>query len=159
MFDIRGCNAVVTGANRGIGRAVAEGYAKAGANVAIIDLEVSAETVKTIESYGVRCSAYQFDLSRCEEIEALAEQIITEQDGRIDILYNNAGTQRRYPCTDFPQSEWDFVMNVNSKAVFFLCQSFGRHMLGRGYGKIINTASLLSFQGGRTVPALSLIHI
>ena len=153
MFDIRGCNAVVTGANRGIGRAVAEGYGKGGANVAIIDLEVSEETVKAIESYGVRCSAYRFDLSKCEEIEALVEQIIREQDGRIDILYNNAGTQRRYPCAEFPQNEWDFVMNVNSKAVFYLCQAFGRHMLERGYGKIINTASLLSFQGGLTVPA------
>lgn len=153
MFDINGCNAVVTGADRGIGRAVAEGYARAGANVSIIDLEVSEDTVKAIERYGVRCSVYRFDLSCCDKIEDLARQIINDQDGRIDILYNNAGTQRRYPCIEFPQSEWDFVMNVNSKSVFFLCQAFGRHMLERGYGKVINTASLLSFQGGLRVPA------
>ncbi len=144
---------MVTGGNKGIGRAVAEGYAKAGANVAVIDLEISKDTVSAIERHGVRCSVYSFDLSRCDEIEALAGQITREQGGRIDILYNNAGTQRRYPCAEFPQKEWDFVMDVNCKAVFYLCQAFGRGMLERGYGKIINTASLLSFQGGLTVPA------
>lgn len=152
MFDIKNKNAVVTGANRGIGKAVAMGYAEAGANIVIVDIEISQETVKEIEQFGVECYPYEFDLSKCENIENLANEII-ERCGQIDILYNNAGTQRRYPCVDFPQSEWDFVMNVNSKSVFFLCQAFGRHMLERGYGKIINTASLLSFQGGFTVPA------
>lgn len=152
MFDIKGKNAVVTGANRGIGKAIAMGYAQAGANIIIMDIEISDEARKDIEQFGVKCYTYKCDLSKCENIEELANQIIKEC-GQIDILYNNAGTQRRYACVDFPQSEWDFVMNVNSKSVFFLCQAFGKHMIARGYGKIINTASLLSFQGGFTVPA------
>ncbi len=152
MFDIKGNNAVVTGANRGIGKEIAMGYAQAGANIVVIDIEISDKTIEDIERFGVKCYPYEFDLSKCEKIEELTEQIIKEC-GQVDILYNNAGTQRRYPCVDFPQSEWDFVMNVNSKSVFFLCQAFGKHMIARGCGKIINTASLLSFQGGLNVPA------
>lgn len=152
MFNIKGKVALVTGADRGIGRAIAKGYAEAGADVVIIDLNISEETIQMIRDCGVRCFAYNFDLSNCRKIQTLIN-LILKDCGTIDILYNNAGTQRRYPCEEFPIEEWDFVMNINSKAVFFLCQAVGRHMLEKGYGKIINTASLLAFQGGYTVPA------
>lgn len=152
MFDIEGKLAVVTGAGRGIGKAIAKGYAEAGADVAVIDVTENGETIRELKTYGTRIFMYQYDLSDCRGIEGLVERIEREC-GPVDILYNNAGTQRRYPCVSFPQKEWDFVMEVNSKAVFYLCQSVGRRMIGRGRGKIINQASLLSFQGGLTVPA------
>ena len=153
MFeDIKGKLAVVTGANRGLGKGVALGYAKAGVNVVIIDLQVSDETIKEITDCGVACYAYNYNLTDIDGIPALVEKI-TAECGEIDILYNNAGTQKRHPCTEFPKSDWDLVMDVNANSVFFLCQAVGRHMIKRGHGKIINTASMLSFQGGFTVPA------
>ncbi|TQI68323.1 SDR family oxidoreductase [Clostridium sp. KNHs216] len=153
MFeDIKGKLAVVTGANRGIGKAVALGFAKAGANIVIIDLEVNEKTVQEIKDCGVECHPYPYNLMNIDGISDLIEKI-TVECGDIDVLYNNAGTQKRHPCTEFPKSDWDFVMDVNANSVFFLCQAVGRQMLKKGYGKIINTASLLSFQGGFTVPA------
>lgn len=152
MFDIRGKLAVVTGASRGIGKAIAKGYAEAGANVAVIDLTENEETMKELRQYGTQISMYPYDLSRCSGIEDLVEKIERE-NGPIHILYNNAGTQRRHPCVSFPEKDWDFVMDVNSKAVFYMCQAVGKRMIERGGGKIINQASLLSFQGGLTVPA------
>lgn len=152
MFDIKGKLAVITGANRGIGKAIAKGYAQAGADVVIIDLVRNEETVRELKAFGTRVFMYPYDLSDCSGIEELAGRI-EKECGPIEILYNNAGTQRRYPCTEFPEKEWDFVMNVNSKSVFYMCQAIGKRMISRGYGKIINQASLLSFQGGFTVPA------
>lgn len=153
MFeDIKGKVAVVTGASRGIGRALAEGYAKAGADVVVAARNVPREMIDFIEAYGVKCHAFHFDFSECEKIPELVERIL-ETCGTIDILYNNAGTQKRYLCEEFPMEEWDYVMNVNSKSVYFMCQAVGRHMLEKGRGKIINMASLLSYQGGLHVPA------
>lgn len=152
MFDIKGKLAVVTGASRGIGKAIAKGYAEAGADVVIIDIAENAETLRELRGCGTRIFMYPYDLSNSEGIEELVARI-EQECGPIDILYNNAGTQRRYPCVSFPEKDWDFVMDVNSKAVFYMCQSVGKRMIERGYGKIINQASLLSFQGGLTVPA------
>ena len=152
LFDLTGKNAVVTGGSRGLGKAMALGLAEAGANVAIISRREALDVVAEIESYGVKGVSVAFDIADIERHDALVEQV-TDALGHVDILVNNAGIQRRHPAAQFPMDDWYTVMNVNANAVFSLCQHFGRPMLARGYGKIINVASLLSFQGGYTVPA------
>lgn len=144
--------AVVTGASRGIGKAIAVNYAKNGADVAIVSRKAPADVVKEIEGYGVKCTAFEYDFTDYANIPALVDDIVKEF-GTIDILCNNAGTQKRHPSVQFPVEDWDFVMNVNCNSVFFMCQQAGKVMIEKGYGKIINIASLLSFQGGLTVPA------
>ena len=154
LFDIKGKNAIVTGASRGIGYGIAEGFAEAGANLICICRSMPEEVLEEFRSFGVRAEAYSFDLSEPEKIPALVEKILSDWE-RIDILVNNAGAQRRNNCADFTDEDWDFVMNVNAKSVFVLCREVGRHMVQRGSGKIVNFASLLSFQGGYRVPAYS----
>jgi 2-deoxy-D-gluconate 3-dehydrogenase len=154
LFDIKGKNAIVTGASRGIGYGIAKGFAEAGANLICICRSMPEETLRELRSFGVRAEAYSFDLSEPEKIPALVEKILADW-GQIDILVNNAGAQRRNNCADFTDEDWDFVMNVNAKSVFVLCREVGRHMVQRGSGKIVNFASLLSFQGGYRVPAYS----
>jgi len=151
-FDLAGKNAIITGASRGIGKAFAESLAQAGANIIIIDVARSEETEADIRKYQVSCKTIVFDLMQFEQYENLVSSLV-EKYGHIDILINNAGIQRRYPSVDFPKAEWDAVININMNAVFFMCQQVGKHMLERGYGKIINIASLLAFQGGFTIPA------
>lgn len=152
LFDLTGKNAVVTGGSRGLGKAMALGLAEAGANVAIISRKESPDTVEQLEAFGVRAVSIPFDIAAIEKHGELVQRV-TEQLGPVDILVNNAGVQKRHPSEQFPMDDWYTVMNVNANAVFSLCQQFGRGMLERGYGKIINIASLLSFQGGYTVPA------
>ncbi|HWQ05764.1 MAG TPA: glucose 1-dehydrogenase [Feifaniaceae bacterium] len=154
LFDIKGKNAIVTGASRGIGYGIAKGFAEAGANLICICRSMPEDVLEEFRSFGVRAEAYSFDLSEPEKIPALVEKILQDW-GRIDILINNAGAQRRNNCADFTDEDWDFVMNVNAKSVFVLCREVGRHMVQRGSGKIVNFASLLSFQGGYRVPAYS----
>lgn len=154
LFDIKGKNAIVTGASRGIGYGIAKGFAEAGANLICICRSMPDDVLKKFRSYGVRAEAYSFDLSEPEKIPALVEKILADW-GQIDILVNNAGAQRRNNCADFTDEDWDFVMNVNAKSVFVLCREVGRHMVQRGSGKIVNFASLLAFQGGYRVPAYS----
>ena len=152
MWSLKGKVAVITGGTRGIGRAIAEAYAEAGADIALVARQIPEEVVKGIVARGVRCAPFEYDLSDCSGIKALVASI-ADTFGTIDIFLNNAGAQKRHPCVDFPENDWDYVMNVNSKAVFFLCQEVGKIMIAKGYGKIVNIASLLSFQGGLTVPA------
>lgn len=152
LFDIKGKNAIITGASRGLGLGVAEGFAEAGANLILISRSMPQEILTKLRGYGVRVEVYSFDLSEPEKIPALIEQVLSEW-GRIDILVNNAGAQRRNNSVDFTDEDWDFVLDVNAKSVFVLCREVGRHMIQNGYGKIINFASLLSFQGGFRVPA------
>ncbi|WP_336045734.1 SDR family NAD(P)-dependent oxidoreductase [Solibacillus ferritrahens] len=152
LFSLEGKNAVVTGGNRGLGKEIAIGLASAGANVAVISRTECPEIVKEIEVYGVKSVSIPFDISNIAEHQQLFERV-TSQLGEIDILVNNAGVQKRHPAVEFPQEDWEFVMNVNANAVFSLCKIFGKPMLARSSGKIINMASLLSFQGGLTVPA------
>lgn len=152
LFDIKGRNALVTGASRGLGLAVAEGYAKAGANLILVSRQPPREVLDRLGGYGVRVEAYSYDFSDPAGIPALVSGIL-EKWGRIDILVNNAGTQRRNDSVDFSDEDWDFVNNVNAKSVFVMCREVGRHMVANNYGKIINFASLLSFQGGFRVPA------
>jgi len=152
MFDLTGKVALVTGGNRGLGRSMAEGLAKAGAQIALVSHHGAPEAADAMRRYGVEAESFAFDLAELEQIPQLVDRII-KRFGRIDILINNAGMQRRHKSEEFPKSDWDRVIAVNMTAVFFLCQAVGKHMLERHSGKIINIASMLSFQGGIAVPA------
>ena len=152
LFSLKGKVALFTGGSRGLGKAMAIGLAKAGADVAVVGRKLDQEVIDEITAQGVRGKFYEFDLANTDGIAALVGEVKNDF-GHIDILVNNAGVQSRHKAVDFPKSDWDFVLNVNLNAVFFLCQEVGRLMLAQGKGKIINIASLLSFQGGLTVPA------
>ena len=152
LFSLKGKVALFTGGSRGLGKAMAIGLAKAGADVAVVGRKLDQGVIDEIAAQGVRGKFYEYDLANVDGIAALVGEV--HQDfGHIDILVNNAGVQSRHKAVDFPKRDWDFVLNVNLNAVFFLCQEVGRLMLAQGKGKIINIASLLSFQGGLTVPA------
>jgi len=148
LFDLSGNSAVVTGAKQGLGQAMAVALAEAGADSVAVDREPEDETAELVKARGRRFHAIKADLSDsslCEDI--IAEAV--DQHGRVDILLNNAGTIRRTPAVDFSEKDWDDVMNVNLKTVFFLSQATARQMFKDGTrGKIINIASMLSFQGG-----------
>jgi len=152
LFSLKGKVALFTGGSRGLGKAMAIGLAKAGAGVAVVSRKADQDVIDQISAQGVRGKFYEFDLANVDGIAALVGEV-KKDFGHIDILVNNAGVQSRHKAVDFPKSDWDFVLNVNLNAVFFMCQEVGRLMLAQGKGKIINIASLLSFQGGLTVPA------
>ncbi len=152
LFDLTGKVAVVTGGNRGLGKEMALGLASAGADVVVIARKIEKQVIEDIEKHGVKALAVEFDLVDFHLYDELLQQIIAAM-GKVDILVNNAGVQKRHNAEEFPKDDWDFVMDVNANAPFFFCQTFGKHMLDKGYGKIINLASLLSFQGGLRVPA------
>jgi 2-deoxy-D-gluconate 3-dehydrogenase len=151
LFDLHGKCAIVTGASKGLGRAIALALAGAGADVVGVDRTPEDETAEEVRQLGRRFHVIQADLSDAACIpDIVAEAGRTH--GAVDILVNNAGTIRRRPAEDFTEADWDEVMNVNLRSVFFLCQAAGRAMLRTGNGgKIINIASMLSYQGGFTV--------
>lgn len=153
-FSLDGRRALVTGASRGIGRALAEALARAGADVVCASSRRSGtdETAAAVRALGRRVWQVEADLSHHEAALDLPARAEAEA-GPIDILVNNAGTIRRHPAVDFPLEDWTAVLRTNLDATFVLCQAVGRGMVERGGGKIINVASLLSFQGGVTVPA------
>jgi len=145
--------ALVTGASTGLGQAIAKGLAEAGANVACHGNTRSADaTCEAVSRLGRTSLAVTGDLSKKETPQKLVEATI-ERFGRLDILVNNAGTIRRAPAAEYTEEDWSTVIEVNLSAVFRLSQLAGRQMLSQGRGKIVNIASLLSFQGGITVPA------
>lgn len=151
-FDLTGRTAVVTGGGRGLGRGISEALLMAGADVIVLARsELPVELTRAAADLGRLVHFYPIDLSDADSVSAVAERVLAEH--RVDVLVNNAGTQDRYPSVDFPLEAFDRVMDVNLRSVFQLCQLFGRPMLERGDGKIVNLASLLSFQGGLTVPA------
>ncbi len=152
LFDISGRNAIITGASRGLGLSIAEGYARAGANLILISRHMPPEELERLKGYHTRVKAYEFDLSNTGQIPDLIRNILDEW-GKIDILVNNAGTQRRSDSVNFSDEDWDYVCTVNEKSTFVMCREVGRHMVARRKGKIINFASLLAFQGGLRVPA------
>jgi len=152
MFSLKGKVALFTGGNRGLGRAMAVALAKAGADVAVVARKADQAVIDEITACGVRGKFYEFDLENIEAIPALVAEV-NKEFGHIDILVNNAGVQKRHKAENFPKSDWDFVLDVNMNAVFFMCQEVGKLMLAQGKGKIINVSSLLAFQGGITVPA------
>lgn len=151
-FDLSGRTAVVTGGGRGLGLGMSKALLDAGADVVVLARGgVPAELETYAADRGRTVSFFRVDLADPASIDAVAAEVLAEHT--VDILVNNAGTQDRYPAAEFPLDAWDAVLDVNLRAVFQLCQLFGRPMLERGAGKIVNLASLLSFQGGFTVPA------
>ncbi|MFL4473776.1 glucose 1-dehydrogenase [Paeniglutamicibacter sp. MACA_103] len=152
VFDISGRTAVITGASRGIGLHIAAGLMRQGANVITLQRgELAPELAALANETGHTAHAIAVDLTDEASVSAAAEQALAL--GQVDILVNNAGTQIRHDAVEFPLADFDTVMNVNTRAVFQLCQLFGAPMLERGNGKIINLASMLTFQGGFRVPA------
>jgi 2-deoxy-D-gluconate 3-dehydrogenase len=147
-FSLEGKNALVTGANTGLGQGIAAALAAAGANVAAVGRSSAAETGKRVEAAGRRFVEVRADLADPACIPGLVDEAVAGLGG-VDILVNNAGVIRRNDALDFTEDDWDQVMNVNLKSVFFLSQAVARHMVEQGKGgKIINIASMLSFQGG-----------
>ena len=151
-FDLGGRVAAVTGANTGLGRAIAEALAGAGADVALVGRSDPAETMAAIQALGRRAAWIKADLGSRPDYGAIVGEAVGKLGG-LHILVNNAGIIRRANAIDFTEADWDAVLDVNLKAVFFLSQAAARHMIPAGGGKIINIASMLSFQGGIRVPS------
>jgi 2-deoxy-D-gluconate 3-dehydrogenase len=150
-FDVTGKVALVTGGRRGLGRALGEGLARAGAKLAVVS--ASADDAGLGESVRAACGEYlylQADLADRGARAGLVDRVV-ERFGRLDVLVNNAGIQHREPAVDFAAEAWDRVLGIMLTAVFDLSQQAARAMLATGGGKIVNIASLLSFQGGWTV--------
>lgn len=146
-FDLSGKVAIVTGANTGIGQGIAVALAKAGADVALVGRSEATETAEHVRALGRKALLVSADLSSTEPCERIVAETL-EGLGGLDILVNNAGIIRRNDALDFTADDWDAVMDTNLKSLFFLCQSAARHMVEQGGGKIINIASMLTFQGG-----------
>jgi 2-deoxy-D-gluconate 3-dehydrogenase len=152
-FQLNGKNALVTGSSRGLGAAIAVALAQAGANVGCHGRSADGKaTSEQIRKMGRKSFYLAGDMASPELPAALIGKTV-EEFGSIDILVNNAGTIRRAPAAEYPQNHWDEVIAVNLTSVFRLSQLAGQEMLKRGGGKILNIASILSFQGGITVPA------
>jgi 2-deoxy-D-gluconate 3-dehydrogenase len=148
LFDLTGRIAVVTGANSGIGQGIAVALAGAGADIVAVGRTAPDETRAAVEQAGRRLHAVQADLSSSAQVAKVIEEAVSRA-GAVDILVNNAGMIRRAEALELTEDDWDSVLDVNLKSVFFLSQAAARWMLGRGRGgKIVNVASLLSFQGG-----------
>ncbi|MDM9621845.1 2-dehydro-3-deoxy-D-gluconate 5-dehydrogenase KduD [Rhizobium sp. S96] len=152
LFDLSGRVAVVTGANTGIGQAIAIALATAGASIVAVGRSSMEETQSAVRAAGAGFHVIKADLGTIEPVKAIVAETIA-MFGALDILVNNAGIIRRADAIDFTEADWDAVMDVNLKTAFFLSQAAARHMLTRGSGKIINIASLLSFQGGIRIPS------
>lgn len=152
-FDLSGQSAVVTGAKRGIGRAIANALAAAGADIVGVSatLEESGSDVeRDVTAFGRSFSGYRTDFADRDAVQALAMRLAEQQRG-VDVLVNNAGTIRRSPAVDHSDEDWDLVITVDLSSQFVLTRELARGMLARGHGKIIFIASLLSFQGGINV--------
>ncbi len=153
QFSLTGRRAVVTGGNRGIGAATLLALAQAGADVISIHRSPAEPPVAAqVRALGRRYADHHADVSIVDDLPGLAERIMAEH-GEIDILVNNAALQIRHPAADFPLEQWRLLLDTNLTAAFVLCQAFGRPMLERGHGAIVNIASVISFQGGITIPA------
>ncbi len=152
LFDLRGKAAIVTGASTGLGRGMSLGLACAGADLLLVDHVPSDDVAGEVRSIGRRAATLEVDLMKMESIQIVADKAI-ETFGKIDILVNNAGIIRRTPILEFSEKDWDDVMALNAKTVFFLAQAAARDMVKRKYGKIVNISSLLAFQGGILVPS------
>ena len=156
-FDLTGTVALVTGANTGIGQGIAVALAAAGADIACAGRSPCDETLAQIDALGRRAIFLKADLSTIAPVDGLVAGTLSEL-GRLDVLVNNAGTIRRADAVDFTEDDWDSVIDTNLKSVFFLSQAAGKHMISRhlaggGRGRIVNIASMLSFQGGIRVPS------
>lgn len=154
LFSLKGKTALVTGCKRGIGFAMAEALAEAGADIIGVSasLETSGSKIeKRVQEIGRDFKGYQCDFSDRKALYEFIKQVKADNE-KIDILINNAGTILRKPAAEHPDEYWDKVIEVNLNSQFILTREFGKEMLKRGSGKVIFTASLLTFQGGITVP-------
>lgn len=153
LFDLEGKVAIVTGASRGLGQAMSIALAQAGANIVGVGQSNMASTKEEVERAGKKFLEIKADLTSTEKVNEIVEKTV-ENFGRIDILVNNAGTIRRQDAIDYTQEDWDAILNLNLKTVFFLSQRVAKEFIKqKSGGKIINIASMLSFQGGIRVPA------
>ena len=152
-FNLQGKVALVTGCDKGLGQGMALGLAEAGCDIISVSRRIPQETAEKVAALGRRLYSIQADLSQPESIADIVPAAVAAA-GRIDILVNNAGTIRREDALSFSEKDWDEVMNLNIKSVFFLSQAVAKQFLKQGDGgKIINIASMLSFQGGIRVPS------
>lgn len=152
-FDLKGRVAVVTGCDTGLGQGMAVGLAEAGCDIVGINIVEPNETIERVSALGRRFLSLTADLGNIDCIPALLEKAVAEF-GHIDILVNNAGIIRREDAINFTEKDWDDVMNLNIKSVFFMSQAVARQFIKQGKGgKIVNIASMLSFRGGIRVPS------
>ncbi|MFN5640967.1 MAG: SDR family NAD(P)-dependent oxidoreductase [Sphingobacteriales bacterium] len=151
LINLKGKTAVVTGYNKGIGKAIAIGLAEAGANIIGLARSSGEEAADAIAKAGVKFTSYSVDFENRAELYATIEKI--KASGKVDILINNAGMIYRKPVAEFPDEEWDRVLSVNLDAQFILTRELGKGMLEAGSGKIIFICSMLSYQGGINVAA------
>ncbi|HMO32647.1 MAG TPA: SDR family oxidoreductase [Lacibacter sp.] len=154
QFQLQGKNALVTGCNKGIGKAMALGLAAAGADIIGVSASLKpgeSDVEREVQALGRSFHAYQADFSDRTSLYAFLQQVQVAHP-RIDILVNNAGTILRAPAAEHPDEYWDKVININLDAQFITAREIGKRMLEQGCGKIIFTCSLLSFQGGILVP-------
>ncbi len=154
LFDLTGKKAIVTGGGRGLGKGMAEGLCEAGAEVVLIGSSDNVvHAADEFKKKGFKAYAVKGNLADENSIVNIFDESVAKLGGKVDILINNAGVQRRHKSEEFPLDDWNIVLQVNLNAVFTLCQLAGRKMIEQGYGKIVNMASMLSFFGGYTVPA------
>lgn len=152
FFNLEGKVAIVTGGNTGLGMAYAEALAAAGADLLVTTFDNNVEEVKTkVEALGKKITFVQGDLTKKEFVQEVVDTCVKEY-GKIDILVNNAGTIRRAPLLEYKDEDWEAVMNINLNAVYYLSKKVAEIMVEQKSGKIINIASMLSFQGGKFVP-------
>ena len=153
FFSLKGKKALVTGGNTGLGQAYVVAFAKAGADLFVVTYDNDwKETKKLIENEGRKVHFYQADLTDRKQITKSVENCVKVY-GKIDILVNNAGTIKRAPLLEYKENDWKTVLDINLNAVYYLSQDVAKIMVKQGGGKIINVASMLSFQGGKFVPA------
>jgi 2-deoxy-D-gluconate 3-dehydrogenase len=153
QFKLDGKVAIVTGAGRGLGQGAALGFAEAGADLALVDILDTAETAAQVRALGRRACQIHANLMDRSAIQPVVDQVVREL-GAIDILLNNAGIIRRANFLEFSEKDWDDVIQLNQSTVFFLSQAVAKQMVAQGRGgKIVNIASMLSFQGGIRVPS------
>ena len=154
LFDIQGKKAIVTGGTRGLGYGMAEGLMEAGCEVVIVGTSDKVfDVAKSFCDRGFKCHAVKGNFEYREEVYRVFNEAVEKLGNDLDILVPAHGIQRRYSAEVFPLEEWDRVLNVNLNSIFILCQEAAKIMLKKGYGKIVNVASMASFFGGQTVPA------
>jgi 2-deoxy-D-gluconate 3-dehydrogenase len=152
LFNLAGRTALVTGANTGLGQGIAIALAAAGADIVVAGRSPADDTAAQVRALGRRFLDVRADLSSTAPLRDVVDAAVA-LNGRLDIVVNNAGIIRRADSLEVDEADWDAVIDTNLKSVFFLAQAAARHMAAHGGGKIVNIASLLSFQGGIRVPA------
>jgi 2-dehydro-3-deoxy-D-gluconate 5-dehydrogenase len=147
LFSLKGRVALITGASTGLGQGIAVALAAAGADIAAVGVSAADETAQLVRAQGRQFHYIKANLNSIEPVAQIVQSTLDTLGG-LDVLVNNAGTIRRCDSVEFSEADWDEVMNINLKSAFFLSQAAGRHFIAKGRGKIINIASMLSFQGG-----------